>query len=127
MKAVRVSPPPLKKEQVVNLGHPDDGGNETTSALKWLELGGDGIDTAYVYRNQQVGSGWVTVSTPSRRAQVAGLSTLYSCTHYARTSPPTREGSHWLGLAPRLRDWAAALVRRGAAKQSPLDALNRSA
>jgi diketogulonate reductase-like aldo/keto reductase len=38
---------------VVNLGHPDDGGNETTSALKWLQLGGDGIDTAYVYHNQK--------------------------------------------------------------------------
>lgn len=39
--------------QVVSLGHPDDGGNETTSALKWLRLGGEGIDTAYVYGNQR--------------------------------------------------------------------------
>lgn len=41
---------------VVNLGHPDEGGTETTSALKWLKLGGRGIDTAFSYHNQdQVG------------------------------------------------------------------------
>jgi len=41
----------------VNLGHPDDGGTELDSALKWLKLGGVGIDTALVYNNQdQVGA-----------------------------------------------------------------------
>eukprot|EP00242_Pyramimonas_sp_CCMP2087_P000923 CAMPEP_0198228966 /NCGR_PEP_ID=MMETSP1445-20131203/113876_1 /TAXON_ID=36898 /ORGANISM="Pyramimonas sp., Strain CCMP2087" /LENGTH=296 /DNA_ID=CAMNT_0043909403 /DNA_START=722 /DNA_END=1612 /DNA_ORIENTATION=- len=40
----------------VSLGHPDDGGNETTSALNWFEVGGTGIDTAFNYYNQdQVG------------------------------------------------------------------------
>ncbi|KAK3252941.1 hypothetical protein CYMTET_37794 [Cymbomonas tetramitiformis] len=41
---------------IVSAGHPDDGDTEFASALAWIHLGGVGIDTAFVYQNQdQVG------------------------------------------------------------------------
>jgi len=71
---------------VVNLGHPDDGGNETTSALKWLELGGDGIDTAYVYRNQQeVGEAF---RRSGRARDGVFITTKIPCPPHANSSQP---------------------------------------
>mmetsp|Transcript_22862 Transcript_22862/g.50155 ORF Transcript_22862/g.50155 Transcript_22862/m.50155 type:complete len:347 (-) Transcript_22862:162-1202(-) len=55
----------------VSLGHPDPfgTGNETASAMKWFELGGTGIDTAYNYHNQdQVGAGFRASGVPRETA-----------------------------------------------------------
>jgi len=37
----------------VSLGHPDDNSSEVASLALWLRLGGVGIDTALVYKNQK--------------------------------------------------------------------------
>jgi diketogulonate reductase-like aldo/keto reductase len=37
----------------VSLGHPDDNSSEAADLDMWLRLGGVGIDTAWIYRNQR--------------------------------------------------------------------------
>jgi diketogulonate reductase-like aldo/keto reductase len=37
----------------VSLGHPDDNSSEASDLAMWLKLGGVGIDTAWIYRNQK--------------------------------------------------------------------------
>ena len=62
----RFSIAPGVEMPAVNLGHPDDAGNETSSAELWLKMGGEGIDTAFDYHNQ------VEVGVAVRAAAAAG-------------------------------------------------------